>query len=269
MRIAIQGHFERCKEVIDTLINLGGINKDNYIGDDDALCYYINECKHIEAQFISKIDENFYKCYTIEEFEKEFPFTIGDKVVFKKEYDTHTHIHTITGFEFYRDEFCYLLDYVDYLHYSATKLELYQPMKEERNITLTLDKAKEWYQRGGELKEVALQAFTEKELNSLPKSWEEYCKMYPSQASQSIFIMGHPKKYIALWKLEQLRDCYRQGWKPDWTKNKSINSIFRTNRIISIAALYSPYFLSFQSKEVAEEFLKNFEHLIRETDDLI
>lgn len=32
-------------------------------------------------------------------------------------------------------------------------------MKIERNITLNLDKAKEWYKKGGELREVALQAF--------------------------------------------------------------------------------------------------------------
>ena len=34
---------------------------------------------------------------------------------------------------------------------------------ESRNITITLNKAKEWYKQGGELKEVALQAYKEKE----------------------------------------------------------------------------------------------------------
>lgn len=33
-----------------------------------------------------------------------------------------------------------------------------------KNVQLTLDKAREWYSKGGELKEVALQAFTEEEL---------------------------------------------------------------------------------------------------------
>ena len=56
-------------------------------------------------------------------------------------------------------------------------------MKKERYITLTLKKAKEWYKRGGELKEVALQAFSEEELTKpdLPKSWKEFCKNYPIQ----------------------------------------------------------------------------------------
>lgn len=214
MRIAIQGHFERCKEVIDTLINLGGINKHNYVGDDAYLCYYIDECKHIEAQFISKIDENFYKCYTLEEFEK------------------------------------------------LNKMET-------RNITLTLNKAKEWYNKGGELKEIALQAFTKEELNPLPKSWEEYCK--GDQVPVMIFGPGISNKYVALWKLELLRDCYRQGWKPDWTDaHTNKYCIYYSNNELDIMALtYTCEFLSFQSGEVAEEFLKNFKSLIKEAGDLI
>lgn len=40
-----------------------------------------------------------------------------------------------------------------------------------RNISLTPEKAHEWYNKGGELKEIALQAFTEEELkkNSVSK----------------------------------------------------------------------------------------------------
>lgn len=47
----------------------------------------------------------------------------------------------------------------------------------ERNVKLTLEKAKEWYKQGGELKEVALQAFAENELCQIdkPRTWEEYC----------------------------------------------------------------------------------------------
>ena len=34
---------------------------------------------------------------------------------------------------------------------------------EERNVKISLDKAREWYNQDGELKEIALSAFTEKE----------------------------------------------------------------------------------------------------------
>ena len=38
---------------------------------------------------------------------------------------------------------------------------------ETRNVELTLEKAQEWYKKGGDLKEVALQAFTEEELKGI------------------------------------------------------------------------------------------------------
>lgn len=46
---------------------------------------------------------------------------------------------------------------------------------EERNVKITLEKAREWYNQGGKLKELALSAFTEKEIKEivLPNSWEE------------------------------------------------------------------------------------------------
>ena len=52
---------------------------------------------------------------------------------------------------------------------------------EERNIKISIAKAKEWYNQGGELKELALSAFSEKEIkaNMLPNTWEEFCEMHP------------------------------------------------------------------------------------------
>ena len=140
-------------------------------------------------------------------------------------------------------------------------------MKEERNITLTLDKAKEWYQKGGELKEIALQAFTEKELNPLPKSWEEYCRKY--EFCMSTRYTNISLKYDALIKLEQLRDCWRQGWVP--SKGNSGFGIrldfyegFRIVRLYSFSA-----FLSFPTEEIAKEFLECFRDLIEKAGDLI
>ena len=37
---------------------------------------------------------------------------------------------------------------------------------EERNVKLSLDKAREWYKQGGELKELALSAFSEEEIKA-------------------------------------------------------------------------------------------------------
>ena len=149
------------------------------------------------------------------------------------------------------------------------QLKPYKEMKEERNITLTLDKAKEWYKKGGELKEIALQAFSEEELNLLPRSWEEFCNKY------GIFCLSAryaniPLKYDALLKLEQLRDCWRQGWVPDYTKAYKKFRIKRlgTGYIVDWSIELSD-FLVFQTEELAEEFLKCFRDLIEKAGDLI
>ena len=170
---------------------------------------------------------------------------------------------------------------------------------EERSIKISLDKAREWYNQGGELKELALSAFTEKEIteNMLPNTWEEFCKMYPIEEDKNEWFIDADstpryeykgKRYInecknilpskqaaeqhlALMQLHQLRDCYRQGWKPDWSdghKNKSCIIFHESNYHIDNYCLYIR-FLSFQSKEIAEKFLNNFKGLIETAGDLI
>ena len=78
------------------------------------------------------------------------------------------------------------------------------------------------------------------------------------------------KQHLALMQLHQLRDCYRQGWKPDWSNISGkycIRKIDNSYSIIYYANLVT--FLSFQSKEIAHEFLTNFRKLIEQAGDLI
>ena len=76
MKISIQGHLTRGKEVIQILESLGGINLYNHLGNN-CCCYYEIHGNTIICA-CTKSDN--YKYYTLEEFEKEFPFKIGDKV---------------------------------------------------------------------------------------------------------------------------------------------------------------------------------------------
>ena len=261
MKIAIQGHPIRGKEVIYILEHLGGENVRGLRGTCETF-YYINDENEIVDNHKKYIRPT-YKFYTLEEFEKEFPFKIGDTVINDKGDEGF-----ITGLITMNNKILYSVKY-NYNQFGIISPNLLKlkkkEMKEERNIILTLDKAQEWYKKGGELKEVALQAFTEQELNPFPKSWEEYCKMCGTP--NIIFGVNVPNKYVALWKLEQLRDCYRQGWIPNPTKLGRW-SIYNSTSL-EVANLYGNVFLSFQSKEVAIEFLKNFEYLIKEAGDLI
>ena len=170
---------------------------------------------------------------------------------------------------------------------------------EERNVKISLDKAREWYNRGGELKEIALSVFTEKEIteSALPNTWEEFCEMYPIEedgeewyidvdSNTSYVYKGarNPKFYknvlpsqqaakahLAYMQLHQLRDCYRQGWVPDCNDAYQTKwAIFRVKNEWKIEPIaFSSRFLSFQSKEIAEKFFNNFKGLMETAGDLI
>lgn len=261
MKITIQGHPTRGKEVIQIFENLGGINTWNYLGNNPDYYYKLHE----NSIVCSSIKIGNYKYYTLEEFEQEFPFKIGDKVIYSY---APIIIGTVVDIKF-DDHIPYRVDIMGKIYTCGTAaLKLYKEMKEERNITLTLDKAKEWYKKGGDLKQVALQAFTEKELNPLPKSWEEYCRKHGSICLSTRYT-SISSKYDAIIKLEQLRDCWRQGWvqTPTDTGYRICKLLTGGYGVMAIGSC--EYFLTFSTKEIAEEFLKCFKDLIEKAGDLI
>lgn len=166
---------------------------------------------------------------------------------------------------------------------------------EERTIKLSLEKAKEFYKKGGEFKDLALSAFSEKELKeALPKTWEKFCSTheikigeYYINVNSEIMPINHIASrhkesdrnifcnrqaavaHLALMQLHQLRDCYRQGWAP---KHDTAN-IYNVQRYLDgyyiISKDYCSHFLSFQNEEIANEFLSNFKDLIDIAGDLI
>ena len=137
--------------------------------------------------------------------------------------------------------------------------------------------------------------------HQLTKTWEEFCynnNRKPNEAfidnSSEIRLITerHERKsscdknillseqaaeaHLALMQLHQLRDCYRQGWIPDWSdcENKYCiiyDSVYcNTNYNHSIAVhTHTNEFLTFQSREIAQEFLNNFKDLIEQAGDLI
>ena len=129
----------------------------------------------------------------------------------------------------------------------------------------------------------------------LPETWEEFCHLYTINGKEyyinyngTIEEMGDyrrlanidktllpsieaAKAHLALIQLHQLRDCYRQGWTPDWENGDSCKYYitFTNNKYYVSACTYSRCFLSFQSRIIAEKFLKNFIFLIKQAGDLI
>ena len=133
----------------------------------------------------------------------------------------------------------------------------------------------------------------------LPKTWEEFCKqnninknkeeafIHTSGEIETIKkvntqrIVDYDKnvlpsrqaaeQHLALMQLHQLRDCYRQGWTPNWNnsiQNKYVIYNFEGKFTISPYYCHS-HFLAFQNEKRAEEFLNNFRDLIEQAGDLI
>lgn len=131
----------------------------------------------------------------------------------------------------------------------------------------------------------------------LPKTWQQFCticnktvdefwinscseleKQEEDDIKRSIDYDRNllPSKqaasqHLTLMQIHQLRDYYRQGWKPNW-KNSHEEKCCIRNSSVGYGLIYSdktPYFLSFQSYELASEFLNNFKDLIEQTGDLI
>lgn len=97
---------------------------------------------------------------------------------------------------------------------------------ETRNVELTLEKAQEWYEKGGDLKEVALQAFTEEELKELSfehiKTFEDACfavDLFPCEVNKQVReIKCISKASAAAYKLNIIRKALNKGKKTDFTK---------------------------------------------------
>ena len=281
MKITIKGHPTRGKEVIQILENLGGRNISNHKGNDNY-AYYISNIDNRIYKTSLLFSE--YKHYTLEEFEREFPFKIGDRVI-----TITTNLRGIITNLKENGWYYVKCDNGHFVCIFGQHLKLYKEMKEERNITLTLDKAQEWYKKGGELREIALQAFTEKELNPLPRSWEEFATNYARRgyyissdgkplmcASSGKFSSPHvcPSKksaeaHLALIQLEQLRNCWWNGWEPIWDCSEKWCIRLWGNELTIGTTKNISRFLTFPTKEMAEEFLKCFRDLIEQAGDLI
>lgn len=133
--------------------------------------------------------------------------------------------------------------------------------------------------------------FKKKE-QQLPKSWEEFCKMFPITEKEFYITDAEPptrkrlidddtkrdKKFdlnclpdrataeavLAMFQLIQLRDCYNGDWVPDWTnyvQNKYV-IIFENGSIKRTTYVDCSRILYFKSEELRNEFLHNFRPLI-------
>ena len=139
---------------------------------------------------------------------------------------------------------------------------------------------------------------------TLPKSWREFCDTHPIEicecfiSERSIIKDFYPSDaeipqiernerkvnenknilpnkgiagvLLALMQLIQLRDCYRQGWIPDWEQHNKKYCIYcEGNNVFPFDCFLNSRVLSFQSEGIRDEFFKNFRELIEHAKELI
>ena len=137
---------------------------------------------------------------------------------------------------------------------------------------------------------VAVVTFREKD-RRLPKSWEEFCEIYPLPLGfakvktdfdpyQGYLVPYHNRlvdvmsefttdrataeAVLALCQLIQLRDCYNGDWVPDWSdknEDKYVIVPFRAEMCVSTRYTWGQI-LYFKTEELCDEFLRYFRPLI-------
>lgn len=153
----------------------------------------------------------------------------------------------------------------------------------EKTITLTLEQAREIYKDGGkDIKELLLTTFTKNELeNTYPETWKECLESYThvyyidgasdirtwsidktnlKYALNSIPSKEMAKNILIICQLLICRDVYRKGWK---SSEEGYHISFDDNCAkVYYTTFPDSHLLSFQTEEVAKEFLRNFGNLI-------
>lgn len=131
----------------------------------------------------------------------------------------------------------------------------------------------------------------------LPKTWKKFCDNYPRKKDEAYVDMGSqicifsqdyeyrsedtdknimPSKraaeaHLALMQLHQLRDCWREGWLPDWKDGNQKKYVIAYDKGEFEIWQYHTVsrFLAFQDEKRADEFKDCFIELIRKAGDLI
>jgi hypothetical protein len=130
--------------------------------------------------------------------------------------------------------------------------------------------------------------------NTLPKTWEEFCKRAKIKEGESYIDCSEQdtievdsdnvgidrdsrmdknlctskpeaKAFLALMQLRQLRKAYVKDWEPDWNNNKQWKACILyhgTDFMLTYFRDACSRPLSFPTQELAEQFLNNFKDLL-------
>lgn len=106
----------------------------------------------------------------------------------------------------------------------------------------------------------------------LPDTWNKFwiddCK-YASIVGKERWD-SMPQRYVALRKLELLRDCYNDGWVADWSNREFKSCIcIHSNEIKASFWVDTQHPLNFKTDDLRDKFLTNFKDLIEQAKPLL
>lgn len=130
--------------------------------------------------------------------------------------------------------------------------------------------------------------------NKFPRTWEEFCNNYPIKEGEFFIDSGSEiqestegkrdsvedaiilpnEKYaeavLALCQLIQLRDCYNDGWQPDWKTFETKYCIYIELDKVRLSVAYGiSYLLTFKTQKIRDEFYNNFIDIIEKAKILL
>lgn len=285
-KLAIVGHATRGREVIRLLKMLGGneglSDTGLRLGGTEVCCiYHIGTGGSIIYSHHSTVNDNFI-VFTLEEFQKQYPFEVGDKVVYTKFGDNYP--VTIESMKWTGTTIEYTFN--DCVTCLTKDLKMWEeePKAVISGICLnSCDYADEVELNLGdyEIEVRGDRTYAVKKKSKYPATFEEclnllYCKsiLRPIIGHKAELLLNLEKLLIcrdAYWKIAGEEMGLDKPWKPDWknTKNVKYGITLYDDIIIKIYLRNENVILAFPTEEMRDVFYKNFKDLIESCKELL
>lgn len=304
IRLAIQGHNTRGKEVIEILEMLGG--KTSYEcsykdGFDSSYFFFINTDENFSIDGLAYNNEELknYYIFTLEEFLEKFPYKVGDKVKCARINDFIGRVINVRWDE-NENQIIYVVEWDDIikstLTYFANGLQPYKEETMEDIIKIDIPKGYEFAGVDDDKQQVVF----EKIGYHYPKTYEECCKVLMGKTNFQDFSLVLTKlsanineensispdaPHITLinnfykllicrysyWKIAGEQMGLEKPWEPDWTKaDERKYCIVNTEwNITKWVQKTTNKILAFPTEEMRDVFYENFKSEIEQCKELL
>lgn len=284
-KLAIKGHLTRGKEVIETLMMLGGRNLKKLEGTDHNYYYSIDN----DGTILGLYNINNHVCYTLEKFLEKYPYKVGDKVKFSE----HPNTYTISKIAWDKDLNKMVYQFAEMSGESWWYGELQSCNKEKTmkekiqsyEVTEEIcanEVAIEFNPSKFEMIEINGKYFVVKKQPKYPKTYEECEKILGFEDSIIEGCLGYEYKLLNTFqKLLMCRDAYwkiageqmglGKPWKPNWKHgNDKFYCICTSEGEIVLGEWYiDNKILAFPTEEMRAAFYENFKELIEQCKELL